>query len=113
MFTTLLLASGATAFNAAIIIYKLKDERYTDSLVDLSVSGVMTALYAGTMGGMIVAMVASFLLSVYLLFNPIKLPEVDTTPIKIWSSRIAVAVLVVSIIVVANMYSAAILTTLL
>ena len=104
MVGTLLLVAVATAFNAGVIIHKLRKERYTDSLVDISANLIMTTLYAGTLGGMAISMVASLIFSIYLWFFPVKLPTINYTPAMKWLVRVFVALLVITLLVIANAY---------
>ena len=72
---TLLLVGTATAFNAGVILHKVREGRYADSLVDVGVNVMLSTLYAGTLGGMAIAMVASLIFSMYLWFYPVEVPE--------------------------------------
>ena len=110
MFTSLLLASTATAFNAGILIHKTRKGRYTDTLVDLTVAATLTAMFAGTMGGQVIAMIASFIVSVYLLFYPVQLPTIKRSTVVDLVMILAGITALTVIIVVANIYSVAILS---
>ena len=61
-----------TAFNLLIFKIKFEQGRYGDLLYDVSTFLVLNVIFGGTLGGMIVAMVASGIISVYLYFNPPK-----------------------------------------
>ena len=104
MFGTLLLVGTATAFNAGVILHKLRNDRVLDALVDVSVTATMSMLYAGTMAGTAIAMVASFLFSIYLWFFPVKFPEVDMKPYMRYMTYGFVAILTVGLIATANAY---------
>ncbi len=110
MFTSLLLAGSATAFNAGILIHKTRKGRYTDTLVDLTVAATLTAMFAGTMGGMVISMIASFIVSVYLLFYPVQLPTIERSTVTDILMILLGITAIVAIIVVANIYSVAILS---
>ena len=104
MVGSMLLAGTATAFNAGVILHKVRNGRELDALVDLTVAGVMSAMYAGTLGGMYIAMIASFLFSIYLWFFPVELPHIDMTNFRKYALRTTVAVGILGLIVVANVY---------
>lgn len=61
-----------SAFNLIIIKVKLEKKRYEDAVFDLSLMGLLAFLFAGSYGGMVVAMVASLAISIYLLISPPK-----------------------------------------
>lgn len=63
----------ATAFNFIIILVKLKRERIADAILDILVFCAITWMFAGTISGMSVGMVASATVSLYLWFNQPKL----------------------------------------
>lgn len=60
----------ATAFNFIIIMWKFKKERYQDAVTDIAVFLAIAYLFAGTIAGMSVGMIASFTVSLYLLISP-------------------------------------------
>ncbi len=62
----------ATFFNLVAIKWKLENERYGDAILDISTMGIAAFLFAGTMAGMSAAMIASALMSLYLLKYPPK-----------------------------------------
>ena len=66
----LLMMAVATVLNFIFIKHKLEKERYADVLFDVAVLALLSALFAGTMGGMVIAMIASALMSIYLYFFP-------------------------------------------
>lgn len=61
-----------SAFNLIIIKVKLEKKRYEDAVFDLSLMALLAFLFAGSYGGMVVAMVASLAISIYLLISPPK-----------------------------------------
>jgi len=62
-----------TAFNFLILKYKIERSRYIDALYDLVAILILSSIFAGTLGGMIIAMTASLVISLYLLkFPPLK-----------------------------------------
>lgn len=62
----------ATFFNFIILKWKFEHERYADLVFDVATLVVISWLFAGTLGGMIVGMIASALISLYLLVFPPK-----------------------------------------
>ena len=69
----------AAAFNMLIIKWKLEHGRYQDAVLDITILVILSALFASTLGGMIIATISSFIASIYLLFSPPKfLKTVDT-----------------------------------
>lgn len=69
----MLVAAFATFFNFCIIIWKFKKERFLDSALDLSIFAIIAVLFAGTITGLQIGMVASMLVSLYLLAFPPKI----------------------------------------
>ena len=62
----------ATAFNFIVIIFKFKRLRYEDACFDLAIFTIITWMFAGTISGMSVGMVASAIVSIWLWFDPPK-----------------------------------------
>ena len=67
-----LLIGIATAFNALIIKWKVEKLRYEDAALDVLVLVVLASLFSGSMGGMVIATISSFIVSIYLLASPPK-----------------------------------------
>jgi len=57
-----------TFFNLAILLKKYQTERYVDMLLDVLAFIILSKIFGGTLGGMMIAMIGSMLLSLYLLF---------------------------------------------
>ena len=55
-----------------IIKIKVERKRYQDAIFDLSLMAILAFLFSGSFGGMVVAMVASFSVSLFLLASPPK-----------------------------------------
>ena len=62
----------ALAFNILVIIWKLKHRSKTDAFTDALLLGVVMYISGGTLTGMLVGTVASFVVSAYLLIYPMK-----------------------------------------
>lgn len=70
----------AAAFNLLIIKWKFEHKRYQDAILDITILVILSALFAHTLGGMIIATISSFIASIYLLFSPPQfLKSVDST----------------------------------
>ena len=65
----------AVAFNFLVIKYKFEKKRYADGILDVSLLTIISFLFAGSFGGLVVATVASAIISVFLFFFPPKLPS--------------------------------------
>lgn len=61
-----------SALNLIVIVHKFKKGRIEDGIFDSILFVVMTSLFSGSYAGMVVAMVASFIISVYLYASPPK-----------------------------------------
>ena len=70
-----LIIGVVTAFNFIIIKIKFTRGRYVDAILDLCAILVLGAMFAGTMGGLMIAMIASCIISIYLYFNSPKLVD--------------------------------------
>jgi hypothetical protein len=65
-----------TALNFILILYKLSHNRIADGVLDFIIFAVICTLFsAAGQAGLFVGMVASFIVSIYLLFSPPKLPR--------------------------------------
>lgn len=71
---TYLIIGVVTFLNLIILKIKLERERYADLSVDVGGLIVLNYFFGGSLGGMVIAMVSSLLLSLYLLAYPPKLP---------------------------------------
>jgi len=60
-----------TAFNLVILKLKFDQQRYEDLGLDLLAIIVLNMFFEGTFQGMAVAMVASFIVSLFLYFNTV------------------------------------------
>ena len=68
----ILIAGLATAFNIIIIISKLRNKKWLDAAIDVTAFILISTIFIGTLTGMSIGMVASAMLSVYLLAFPFK-----------------------------------------
>jgi hypothetical protein len=107
MVASLFLVGASTASQAVVVLEKVRTRRYFDAVLDLGVALTFSALFAGTLGGSAVAMVASVLFSVYLYFRPVKvnLPEVSERTRTV-VGVLTLLTLAVATVVVANLYYA-------
>lgn len=67
----------AVAFNVLIIKVKLERHRYADATLDLSTLILLSWLFSGTYGGLVVSTIASAFISLYLLRYPPRLPSFE------------------------------------
>jgi hypothetical protein len=65
-----LLIGLATAFNLLIIKHKLEKHRYEDGIIDMSILLVLTLVFGGSYGGLVVATITSAIISLYFLASP-------------------------------------------
>ena len=66
----------ATAFNILVIFRKIELKRHQDAFFDAALLIMLSLVFGGTLGGMMVATVASAVISIYFLFNePNILPD--------------------------------------
>ena len=72
----LLVIGIVTAANVLILKIKLEQNRWADLLFDISVLIFLSLLFFGTLGGLIIAMVSSFIVSVYLYYYPPKIRKI-------------------------------------
>ena len=68
----LLIISVAVFLNFGLLKWKADKERYADLAVDIATLAALTYLFGGTMGGMIIALVAGAMMSIFLLISPPK-----------------------------------------
>jgi hypothetical protein len=62
----------ATFFNFIILKWKFEHERYADLAFDVATLVAISWLFSGSLGGMIIGMIASALISLYLIVFPPK-----------------------------------------
>jgi len=68
-----LIMGFATAFNVLIIFKKIEKKRFQDAFFDGSLLVTLTVIFGGSLGGMLVATVASAVISLYFLFSEPKI----------------------------------------
>jgi hypothetical protein len=80
----------AAAFNLLIIKWKVEHHRYQDAILDTILLVILSSVFANSLGGMIIATISSFMISIYLLFSPPTfLSFVDTTDfMDKWKGRL-------------------------
>ncbi len=80
----------ALAFNILVIIWKIKHRGLLDGLMDALLLGVVMFLTSGTLTGLLIGTIASFVISGYLLiypFEPIKWPKLRLPRIRLWTPK--------------------------
>lgn len=60
----------AAAFNVLIILKKIRLKRYEDAFLDAGILALLSWVFGGTLGGMMIATVASAVVSLSLLVTP-------------------------------------------
>ena len=73
---TYLIIGIATAFNFLILKWKFEHARYMDALLDLGTLAILSFLFSGSYAGLVVATVASAVISLYLLAFPPKITSI-------------------------------------
>jgi len=71
--TTIAVMGIVTFLNLLILKVKFENDRIPDLILDVCGLLVLVYIFGGTLGGSLVAMIASLLLSIYLWFFPPKL----------------------------------------
>jgi hypothetical protein len=75
-----LLIGLATAFNFLILKTKIEKSRYQDAIFDAIVLLLLSIMFGGTLGGMVIATIGSAIVSLSLLISPPKfLSNIETT----------------------------------
>ena len=67
---TLLIIGVITAFNMLVLKWKVSNGRYADAALDVVALSILSIFFGHTLGGMVVAMVSSLIISLYLLAFP-------------------------------------------
>jgi len=71
---SLIIMGIVTAANFLILKIKAEQHRWADLIFDLITLSILSFLFSGTIKGLIIAMVSSFIISGYLYFYP---PKID------------------------------------
>ena len=69
----LLIMAVATAFNLMIIKWKFENDRMADAMLDAGLLGILALVFGGSLGGMMIATASSALVSLYLLWSPLRI----------------------------------------
>jgi hypothetical protein len=67
-----LIIGMATAMNVLIIKWKVEKKRYEDAIFDGAVLIGLSLVFSGTYGGLVVATIASAIISLFLIASPPK-----------------------------------------
>ena len=73
---TVLIAGVFTALNLIVIMLKIKRGRTLDAIVDGGLLVLLTFVFGGSITGLLTAVVASSIISMYLLAVPPKMGEI-------------------------------------
>ena len=74
---SIILIGIAVAFNMLVIKYKFEKGRWADGGLDFFLLVVLSFLFMGSYAGLVVATIASAIISIYLYIFPPKLPQLD------------------------------------
>lgn len=66
----IVIAGIAMAFNFLIILWKFRKNRTLDAIVDAGIFLAIAIMSSGTVAGLQIGMIASFIVSLYLLMKP-------------------------------------------
>ena len=69
----LIVMALATAFNIMVIKWKFEHQRVADAILDATLLGVLATIFGGSLGGMMIATASSALISLYLLWSPLRI----------------------------------------
>jgi len=72
----LIIIGLVTAANFLILKIKAEQNRWADLGFDILTLSILSFLFSGTLGGLTIAMVSSFTVSVYLYFYPPNLKKI-------------------------------------
>jgi len=68
-----LIIGVVVAFNMLVIYIKVKAKRFADAVLDFLMLLILSFIFGGTYSGLVVATVASFIISIYLFISPPKI----------------------------------------
>lgn len=63
----------AVFFNLVILKWKIDKTRYMDAFLDATLLTLVMFVFSGSYGALVVGTIASALVSIYLLFSPLKI----------------------------------------
>jgi hypothetical protein len=73
----------AVAANIIFILFKYERKRYPDATLDFILLIVVTIIFSGSYGALVVGTIASLVISIYLYANPPNLPKLPESTINI------------------------------
>ena len=65
------------SLNFILVIWKFKHDRTLDAIVDGSLLAVVFMVFSGSTELLIIGTIGSFIISIYLLFSPVKLSHAN------------------------------------
>lgn len=71
----LIIIGIAVAFNILIVIWKLRNNRVIDGIVDGALLTAVAIVFSGSTAALIIGTIGSAIVSIYLLASPIKVPR--------------------------------------
>jgi hypothetical protein len=99
MLVDIAIVGVASAFSFAILKWKLGHGRKLDALCDLGIMIVLVAIFGGSYSGTAGAMIASALISIYLIFNPFKVSTKVCDWMKTVAKKLVIIIAVASVLV--------------
>lgn len=78
-----LLIGLAVAANIIFILFKYERKRYPDATLDFILLIVVTVIFSGSYGALVVGTIASLVISIYLYAHPPNLPKLPKSTINI------------------------------
>jgi hypothetical protein len=69
----ILIMGIALAFNILIVLWKFQRNRVSDAIVDAGLLVLIAIVFSGSTASLMIGTVASAIISVYLLFSPIRM----------------------------------------
>jgi len=75
----LLIVAIALFFNIAVVYWKLTNDRIPDGLIDAALLSLVAMFFSSSTDALFVGTMASAMLSIFLYFNPLKLPNEQQT----------------------------------
>jgi len=60
----------AISFNIIVIMWKFRKGRTADAITDASLLALITVVFSGTFGALVVGTIASAVISIYLFISP-------------------------------------------
>lgn len=70
-----LIVGLAVAFNIVIVIWKIRNDRIADGILDGFLLILVSIVFSGSQGALIIGTIGSLIVSLYLLRDPVRLAD--------------------------------------